>query len=100
MEKKEERDLHWLAPHSRSGDTSFVLSHSNPCTGVGHRAGRQWRCPVPDGSWKDCQCRVHNEDGQTTSLSNVANDLLKALEMEAPYCRDCCHAMNNSLFLH
>ncbi len=29
-EKKEERDLRWLALHSRSGDISFVLSLTNP----------------------------------------------------------------------
>lgn len=28
---------------------------------------------------------VHNKDVQTTAMSNAANDLLKGLEIEAPY---------------
>ena len=59
------------------------------CSGLGQGVWRQWRYPVPDGSWKDCQCHVYNKDGQTAALSNVPNDLLKLLfklEMEIPNC--------------
>lgn len=43
---------------------------------------------------------VYNKGGHTTALSNVTNDLLKALEIEAPYCRDGYHAIHNSLSLY
>lgn len=62
-EKGRERDLHWLALHFRSSDISFVLSPDRPrlnsCTGVRQGVRRLWGSPFPDGSWKDCQCRVH-----------------------------------------
>lgn len=45
--------------------------------------------PVPDGSWKYCQCCVHNKDDQTTVLSNVVTDLHTRL-------LSCC----NALFMH
>lgn len=45
----------------------------NSFSGVGQGVRRQWKSPVPDGTWKDCQCRVHNEDGQTTALSGMTS---------------------------
>lgn len=87
--EKKERDLHRLALHSRSGDISFVLSLTDPALIPARGRAREMvdngGSSIPDGTWKDCQRHAHNEDGQIIPLSNVASDLLKVLEMDAPY---------------
>lgn len=101
VEKRGERH-HWLALHSMSGDISFVLSLTHPALipaqGWDWELGDSCRPLSQMGFGKIVS--VHNKDGQTTAFSNVANDLLKALEMEVLYCRDYSHAMNKSLSLY
>lgn len=65
---RKERDLPRLALHSQSGDISFVLSLTDPALipvlGRERELGDNGGPSVPDGSWKDCQSRVHDKDKQ------------------------------------
>lgn len=89
QKKKQERDLHRLGLHSQSGDISFVLFLTGPALIPARGRAREMvdngRSSIPDGSWKDCQCHAHNEDGQIILLSSEGNDFLRAFEMDALY---------------